>query len=245
MRRSHRFEKKKATSASRDVDTGLSDRRSGKKAWFAVVECRNRSGKNFDKTQTTFDTEVVYVASKEYEKHESMRRADGVDMNTYISESGKSHARLGNHSMTVLDSFLACKLLGSSNINAKGRMMVHATTQKLIYNIRKSTLERIFNDTASVPSCSTATKKETVFLACDESPKLRDTASWVGKRRNESWQYQRGRGRDNFKIVGRNSVDAKVIVTTYAIRGYSNHYAEHCSSNPGISGQESSRKEER
>ena len=52
------------------------------------------------------------------------------------------------------------------------------------------------------------------------------------------WQYQRGRGRGNFKNAGRNPVDAKGNLTTCAICGSRNHYAKKSPDNPENSGHE-------
>ena len=184
------------------------------------------------------------MAFRDYVKIESIRRADCVDMSTYILEFDRAHARLGKHSMTVRDSVLACKSLYSSNIDAKERMMALATTQQLGYKIMKSSLKLIINDMVSAPSRSTGPLKEKpVFVASDESAKPEETAFWVDKRRNKMWQCQRGRGRGNFKNAGKNPVDAKGNATTCVICGFRNHCAKQCPDNPENSGQEPSKKE--
>ena len=137
------------------------------------------------KLKYTFDKKAVNVAFQDFTcnatsirvKFESMRRADDVDMSTYILEFDRAHARLRKHSMLVPDSVLACKILYSSNIDAEERMMVLATIQKLEYNIMKSALKRILNDTVGAPSCSTGPLKEdSVFDASDKSAKAEETA---------------------------------------------------------------------
>ena len=132
------------------------------------------------KLKGTFDKKAVDVAFQVYVKFESIRRSDDVDTSTCFLEIDRAHARLQKHNMTVPDSVLPCKLLYSSNIDAKEQMMVLATTQKREYNIMKSSLKRIFNETVSAPSCSTRPlKEEPVFVASDESAKAEETAFWV------------------------------------------------------------------
>ena len=166
-------------------------------------------------------------------------------MSKYILEFYRAHARVGKHSMTVLLSVLACKLPYSSYRCQRANDGTCNDATKLDYSTIKSSLKRTFNDNPSASSCSTGPllKKEPVFVVSDENEKPKETAFWVHKRLNKTWQYQRGRGRGNFKNAGRNQVVTKGKVTTCAICGSRSHYARKCPDNPENSIQEPGKKE--